>query len=366
MKDRQLKHTASFRSSRRASSVKKLYVNMGTEHLSKIMRNYYPICKSKALVGAASLSFSLSIAFSVQAIENPDAEADAAHANNHHLAEKNLAEKPQEVSIAWVGLGGAPVSETLAKHLGLEQGVGLTIHHVLEGAPADKVGIRQHDVLVEFDGQKVGDFETLRDAVRAKKPGDEVDLVFVQGGEMLKKKVVLAERKIILGQQGAVRPDQENNPLWRGLGDLPKADHDRMRELMKRRLEELSKQLENDGAIQFDMNKLLGPDQIDQLNQLADKNPAPGKDGRMFNFNAQSSMTVMDEEGSVTIKVTGRHHEVIVKDKQGEILFEGPYETPKDKAAVPDDVRGRIENIDFFKNMKNGFRFEVKPQPGVE
>jgi hypothetical protein len=31
---------------------------------------------------------------------------------------------------------------------------------------------------------------------------------------------------------------------------------------------------------------------------------------------------------------------------------------------VPDDVRGRIDNIDFFKNMKNGFRFEVKPQPG--
>ena len=84
----------------------------------------------------------------------------------------------------------------------------------------------------------------------------------------------------------------------------------------------------------------------------------------MLNFHAQSSITVMDEEGSVTIKVTDAHHEVIVTDKEGVILFEGPYETPKDKAAVPDNVRGRIENIDFFKNMKNGFRFKVGPKNG--
>ena len=316
------------------------------------MRNSsYLIKRSKALAGLVSVTLS----FSAQAIEKPNnqdqAKAADVHQNNHQHANKHLEGKPQNVSIAWVGLGGAPVSETLAKHLGLEQGVGLTIHHVLEGAPADKVGIQQHDVLVEFDGQKIGDFETLRDAVRAKNPGDEVDLAFVQNGKLLKKKVVLAERKVALNRGGAIRPDQENNPLWRGLGDLPKDDHDRMRELMKRRLEELSKQLENDGAIQFD-----------QLNQNADRGPVPDEDGQMFNFNAQSSMTVMDEEGSVTIKVTNGHHEVMVKDKQGEILFQGPYETAKDKAAVPDDVRGRIDNIDFFKNMKNGFRFEVKPQ----
>ncbi|MDG1356995.1 MAG: S1C family serine protease, partial [Akkermansiaceae bacterium] len=220
------------------------------------------------------------------------------------------------------------------------------------------------DVLVEFDGQKIGDFDALRDAVRAKKPGDEVEVAFVQGGELLKKKVVLAEHQLMLDQNGAVRPDQENNPLWQGLGGLPKDDHDRMRELMKRRLEELGKQLEENGAIQFDMKELRDLDQNNRLNQLDDQVPAPRNNKRMFNFNSQSSMTVMDEEGSVTIKVTGTHHEVIVKDKEGEILFEGPYETAKDKAAVPDDVRGRIDNIDFFKNMKNGFRFKVDPQLG--
>ena len=322
--------------------------------------NYYPVASAKAFTATLSAVLSLS----VYAIEKPQAQTDISDAKLSSInpANKQPANNAEDARIAWVGLGGAPVSETLAKHLGLEPGVGLTIHHVLKGAPADKIGIRQHDVLVEFDGKKIGDFEALRDAVRARKPGDEVEIAFVHDGNLKNKKVILTERRVVFNQEGEVRPNEENNPLWQGLGDLPKAEHDRMRELMKRRLEELSKQLENDGAIQFDMNRLLGQDQIDQLNRPADEAPAPNNEAPMLNFHAQSSITVMDEEGSVTIKVTDAHHEVIVTDKEGVILFEGPYETPKDKAAVPDNVRGRIENIDFFKNMKNGFRFEVGPK----
>jgi hypothetical protein len=73
-------------------------------------------------------------------------------------------------------------------------------------------------------------------------------------------------------------------------------------------------------------------------------------------------MTVMDDEGSVTIKVTNGIHEVIVKDEAGNVLFEGPYETPQDKAAVPDDYRERIEKIDFLSKMKNGFEFNAPPK----
>ncbi len=332
--------------------------------LTRAMKSsFYPHFKALTFVGVLLIT----LALPTQAIENPDADADENHTHikkrGHHVDIDNEDFK-QAANIAWIGLGGAPVSEILAKHLGLEQGVGLTIHHVMEGAPGSTVGIKQHDILVEFDGQKIGDFETLRNAVRAKKPGDEVTVAFVQGGELIKKKVVLAERQLPQGHDGLVRPDQENNPLWQGLGDLPKHDHDRMRELMKHRLEELERRLQEDGAIQFDMKELLDRELENRHDDFDGDAPAPGNDKRMFNFKSQSSMTVMDEEGSVTIKVTGSHHEVIVKDKQGEILFEGPYETAKDKAAVPDDVRGRIDNIDFFKNMKNGFRFKVMPQAG--
>ena len=160
-------------------------------------------------------------------------------------------------------------------------------------------------------------------------PGDEVEIAFVHDGDLKNKKVMLTERRVVFNQEGEVRPNEENNPLWQGLGDLPKAEHDRMRELMKRRLEELNKQLENDGAIQFDRSKLLGQNQIDQLNRPADGAPAPDNEAPMLNFHAQSSITVMDEEGSVTIKVTDAHHEVIVTDKRGSGSLRGPLRNPQ-------------------------------------
>jgi len=327
------------------------------------------ICKVKALAGLVSITFVLP----AMAIEKPDTEGGGNDKRHHDVpadlidpAAVGMPDKQAALSVACIGLGGAPVSETLAKHLGLEQGVGLTIHHVIEGAPADKIGIKKHDVLVEFDGQKIGGFEALRDAVRSKKPADEVEVAFIQEGVLKRKKAVLAERKIALGQANQLGADQENNPLWRGMGDLPKGEHDRMREMMKRRLDELGKQLEKEGEVHLDMKKFLTPDQFEEWQKLARPAPVPGKPQKMFNFNAQSSMTVMDDEGSVTIKVTDGHHEVMVKDKSGKVLFDGPYETPKDKAAVPDDVRGRIDNINFFKDMENGFRFEVKPKAEPE
>ncbi len=43
-----------------------------------------------------------------------------------------------------------------------------------------------------------------------------------------------------------------------------------------------------------------------------------------------------------------------VFDKEGKLLWEGPYDTEQDKAAVPDDIRERIERLDFDINHKGG------------
>lgn len=316
-------------------------------------------CKLNVLATVVGLAMTLPSL----AIEKPSASASPEGPGQDQLQQDLQPEQEEQtLSVAWIGLGGAPVSETLAKHLGLEPGVGLTIHHVLEGDPADKAGIEIHDVLVEFDGQRVGDFDVFRDAVRAKKPGDEVEIALIKQGKLQTRKVVLAERKITLGQARQSPLDMEANPLWRGMGDLPQADRDRMREMMKRNLDELSKQLQRNGEIEFDMKKFIGPDDVARFKGPDDLVPAPGKEGEAFQFNAQASMTVMDDEGSVTMKVINGAHEVIVKDKQGKVLFEGPYDTPQDKAAVPDDVRQRLDKIDFFKDMRKGFKFDIIPQ----
>ena len=86
-----------------------------------------------------------------------------------------------------------------------------------------------------------------------------------------------------------------------------------------------------------------------------------GKQLKKFDFKAGTSITMMDGDGSVTMKTNDGKKEVIVKDKAGKIQFEGPYETEQDKAAVPDGIRERLERLNFGENGKNGFRLQILP-----
>lgn len=51
---------------------------------------------------------------------------------------------------------------------------GLQVAEVIKDSPAEKAGIKKDDVIVEIDGKKVTDFESLRDILSEKKIGDEV------------------------------------------------------------------------------------------------------------------------------------------------------------------------------------------------
>ncbi len=53
---------------------------------------------------------------------------------------------------------------------------GVHLSGVVPGSPAEKAGLKKDDVVVEFEGKKVADFESLRNLILAKKAGDEVTL----------------------------------------------------------------------------------------------------------------------------------------------------------------------------------------------
>jgi S1-C subfamily serine protease len=53
---------------------------------------------------------------------------------------------------------------------------GVQVAKVVTGSPAEKADLKPEDVIVEFDGKKVDDFETFSDLLQAKKAGDEVTI----------------------------------------------------------------------------------------------------------------------------------------------------------------------------------------------
>ncbi|MBM3785207.1 MAG: M28 family peptidase [Acidobacteria bacterium] len=76
-----------------------------------------------------------------------------------------------------------------------EPPTGVRFADVREGSPAHKAGLKAGDVLIGFDGKKVGNLMDFTVLLRQKKPGDEVEVVVLRGGQNVSVKVLLAARK---------------------------------------------------------------------------------------------------------------------------------------------------------------------------
>lgn len=70
------------------------------------------------------------------------------------------------------------------------------IGRIHPGSPADAAGIQTGDVVTEFDGRKVRRFAELVDLVRAREPGDQVELELQRGDEQVTIMVTLGQQEI--------------------------------------------------------------------------------------------------------------------------------------------------------------------------
>jgi aminopeptidase YwaD len=71
---------------------------------------------------------------------------------------------------------------------------GLRLTGVRAGSPAELGGLKAEDVIVEFDGKPVKDLYQYSEALYARKPGDEVSIVVLRGGQRVTLKVKLGKR----------------------------------------------------------------------------------------------------------------------------------------------------------------------------
>jgi len=62
---------------------------------------------------------------------------------------------------------------------------GVELESVQAGGAAEKAGIKARDVIVEFDGKKIGAFDELRESIMRKSAGDKVKVKVVRGEETI-------------------------------------------------------------------------------------------------------------------------------------------------------------------------------------
>lgn len=91
---------------------------------------------------------------------------------------------------------GKNVKEIRKPFLGIQANTesevkGVEISEVVPASAAEKAGIQPGDVIIEFDGKKVNNFDMLRDAIVSKVPGDALTVVLRRGEKTLTLEVVL-------------------------------------------------------------------------------------------------------------------------------------------------------------------------------
>lgn len=125
---------------------------------------------------------------------------------------------------------------------------GARVTRVVDGSPATEAGIREGDIVVEFEGAVIRDPQALTQRIHARRPGDTVTLTVIRDGVDQILEVELGRRSDRTRYSVGVPPSVMVVPEYRLVEPLPTLDADEFPELDP---EDLLEGLELKGLSQF-------------------------------------------------------------------------------------------------------------------
>jgi hypothetical protein len=100
---------------------------------------------------------------------------------------------------AFIGVTLGEVGEAMAAQLGLNAGEVVLISGLTPGQPAESAGLKMYDIVTKIDGNPPADGATLRKKLSERKPGDEIVLHVLRGGNGQDIKIKLGEAPRVAG-----------------------------------------------------------------------------------------------------------------------------------------------------------------------
>ena len=128
-----------------------------------------------------------------------------------------------DVQRAWLGVRIQSVTDELAEGLRMDDPRGALVASVSDGGPAAGGGIRQGDVILRFDGEKVSEMRELPRMVAETRIGKEVDVVIWRKGKRKTVEVELGkleDEKLARFRSEESRSEQEDTQPTQTLSAL--------------------------------------------------------------------------------------------------------------------------------------------------
>jgi predicted metalloprotease with PDZ domain len=109
--------------------------------------------------------------------------AGSSSAQDKEKHEKPMVESMPETGSGWLGVSTQDLTPKLSRKLNLKIEAGAFVKDVMDDSPAEKAGLQEEDVIVEFNGKQIDDADDLLQAVRKTKPGTSANVVVMRENE---------------------------------------------------------------------------------------------------------------------------------------------------------------------------------------
>lgn len=235
------------------------------------------------------------------------AEDSAATARSHLQPVSEIARPP--VSGEGLGIRLSRASPVLRQQLALERGAGLVVDDVLAGTRAEAAGFRLHDVLVRLDDQLLVLPQQFDALLEAAGPGDPLTCTVLRGGREV---VIPLAGGSAAGRATPARPGpaaasarRPLRPTASSLALVPAAADDTPR------------------------------DRPPQTASSAGR-PRPASDE-----------TLLRQDADFEIRLTRADKtRLLVRDRAGRVVFDGPIDAAADRGRVPAAIRSRVTEME--------------------
>ncbi len=232
----------------------------------------------------------------------------------------------EKEKVAYLGVETLPVDRTVAAQLGLPRDTGLVVRRVADGSPAASL-LKEHDVLTKLDDQILIDMHQLSVLIRSRKAGDEVKLTVVRGGKETTIKAKLGEREVpvVAGDFGFGFGTGPGNMFFQqAMPGMPAMGGTEAGDVMR--------------IIGGDRMHWFARPRVHVFKHAGDK-------GSTVLDLPSGNFVFSDDEGSVEVNSSDNKRELTVKNKKGDVTFQGPLNTPEDHAKLPPAVAERLKAI---------------------
>jgi serine protease Do len=128
------------------------------------------------------------------------AAAEAQPFDNPYYPYAESGEGDSSAGAAYLGVDLRDVTADRVPVLKLKEERGAEITMVDQDAPAGKAGLKEHDVILEVNGQRVESVEQLRRMIKEMPPGRTVSLNISRDGQPMTLKATLGDRRKMMGK----------------------------------------------------------------------------------------------------------------------------------------------------------------------